>query len=75
MPRAPSPPPEEALLIKGNINRLLGERRMSAATVANLAGIPHTTWYRRMEKPRSFTLGELLDLAAALRVDLKDLVG
>jgi hypothetical protein len=42
--------------------------------VYKAAGIPRSTWSRRMKDPDSFTLGELRKIADALDVELPELM-
>jgi hypothetical protein len=58
--------PEEPLRIKENIERRMGELQLSGPTVAGLAGIPLTTWYRGYADPDEFSVRNLRKVAGAL---------
>jgi hypothetical protein len=66
--------PEEPLRIKENIERRMGELQLSGPTVAGLAGIPLTTWYRGYADPDEFSVRNLRKVAGALDSTLRELV-
>lgn len=61
-------------MILRNIELYRGELKYSKPTVAALANIPPTTWYRRLKDPDGFTVRELRSLAEALQITLAKLV-
>lgn len=67
-------PPEESLTIKKNIERRMGELRLSPPTVAGIAGIALTTFYRGFRDPDEFSVRNLRKVAGALDCSLADLV-
>jgi len=65
---------EEHLKILQNIEERRGELGLSGPTVAGIANIAPSTWYRRLADPGQFTVDELLGIAEALRWTLAELV-
>lgn len=65
---------EADLTILRNIELRRGELQLSGLTVAGLANIAPTTWYRRMRDPGQLTVDELDGIASALRCSVADLV-
>lgn len=67
---------EADLTILRNIELRSGELEppMSGLTLAGLANIAPTTWYRRLRDPGRFTVDELGGIADALRCSIADLV-
>ena len=57
------------------IRTAIRERGTSPFAVAKAAGIPHTTFYRKLDKPGTFTVEELGDIAhEALGMTLSQLL-
>jgi len=53
----------------------LARKSLSQDWLANTAGIPHNTLYKRLKgSPPSFRLEELLCIADALNLDVRDLL-
>lgn len=66
---------QSAPQITKNIRRLIGERGTSPFAVAKDAGIPDTSFYRKLDqRPHKFTVEELAEIAEALGVQVVDLV-
>lgn len=57
-----------------NIDRKLADHGLTRYTLALKAGIPSSTFDRKIKHPGKFTLEELGSIAAALDVTLKDLL-
>lgn len=67
----------EGVAAEGIARRVTAQIRESGVTLVWLCGrtgIPRSTMNRRMVNPADFTVNELERIAAALRIDLADLV-
>jgi transcriptional regulator with XRE-family HTH domain len=73
MKAGPSPP-GGILKIRQNVERLRGERGLTAATVAERSGIPYpSSWYRKMDRPGLFKGEEFQAIAETLGVEVAEL--
>lgn len=59
---------------KRNILYTILDKGTSATAVAIKAGIPTSTFHRKIHKPETFTIGELADIAEALDLHIEDIV-
>jgi hypothetical protein len=59
---------------KRNILYRILDNDTSQAAVATKAGIPTSTFHRKIHKPETFTIGELANIAAALGLQIEDIV-
>ena len=51
------------------------DKGTSRSATAAKAGIPSSTFHRKLKHPEQFTLKDLGDIAQALEIDLTDLMG
>lgn len=60
--------------IRRNVERLRGERGLTAATVAERSGIPYpSSWYRKFDRPELFTGRDFQAIAETLGVEVAEL--
>ena len=59
---------------KRNILFQILDQDISQAALATKAGIPTSTFHRKIHKPATFTIGELGSIAEALDVPLEDII-
>jgi transcriptional regulator with XRE-family HTH domain len=69
----PNPPSRE--VIAAEIRGLLGKRRMSQAGLAEQIGMSRASLSARLNGSQAFTVEQLEQAAAALDVDVIDLLG
>jgi hypothetical protein len=77
-PLRPEPRPERgediARSISRNVRAEVARTGLRAEDIARRVGVSLATWYRRAEDPSSWSINELLRLAAVLEVTLHDLI-
>lgn len=57
-----------------SIKHRLVERGATAVSIQRLVGMSEATWYTRMREERTWRLGELNDVAAALGTTAAELI-
>jgi len=61
--------------LPANIRAEVARSGIPISDVIRAVGMPPSTWYRRMDDPRSWRWGELLDLASILHCPVGRFVG
>lgn len=72
--RPPPNPSAVARLIKWYVKAAAWERACKVVEVVRPVWSTRVTYYRRINNPQDFTLGELRDLAKALKIPRKELL-
>lgn len=69
-------PNNTAVVTATKRNILFGilDKDTSQSAIASKAGIPTSTFNRKIHNPATFTIGELFNIAAALDTNLEDLL-
>jgi transcriptional regulator with XRE-family HTH domain len=70
-----NPPNDDPFGLGVAITTLMNQRDISRNALADAAGVPRSSFYRKIDqRPETFTARELFDIARALNVPLSELL-